>query len=56
VHEFDGVAEEDHALGVMIVRRRNEPVDDRGLPQHIAAGAITQVQIGDDERAHGGAR
>ena len=56
MHQLDGVAEQDQALGVMIVQRSNEPIHDRGQAQDVAPASIAEMQIGDDERAHGGAR
>ena len=54
VHELDGVTEQDEAVGPG--DGGEQPLPDLGHAQHVVAAAIAEVQIGDDERAHGGAR
>ncbi len=37
-------------------RARRAALPDLGQAQHVVAAAVAEVQIGDDQRAHGGAR
>ena len=54
MRELDGVAEQDEA--VRVGDGGEQPLPDVRDAQDVAPAAIAQVQIGDDERAHGGAR
>ena len=48
------VAEQDEAVDV--VQRGQQPLTGSGQPQNVMTQADAEVQIGDDQRAHGGAR
>jgi hypothetical protein len=54
VLELDGVTEQDEAVGPG--DGVEQPLTDLGHAEHVVVAAIAEVQIGDDERAHGGAR
>ena len=54
MHELEGVAKQDEAVGVRDGGEQSLP--DLRDAQNVAAASVAEVQIGDDERAHGGAR
>jgi hypothetical protein len=53
-HELHRVAKEDKPVDAG--ERLEQPLPDGGHAQDVAPSAVAQMQIGDDERTHGGAR
>jgi hypothetical protein len=54
VHQLDGVTEENEPIDIR--ETLEQPVAGNALAQHVPAAAVAEVQIGDNQRAHGGAR